>query len=68
MLIVILVQACRGTQKDKGTKVKQSATTEIDGPVSKSKNSVYRLPAHADFLTAYSTTPSKLEDKHLDSE
>jgi hypothetical protein len=44
----------------------QSTATQTDGPLSKSKNVVYRLPAHADFLTAYSTAPSK--DKHFDNE
>ncbi len=66
MCFFILQQACRGNQQDTGTKMMESTATKTDGPMSKSKNVVYRLPAHADFLTAYSTAPSK--DKHFDNE
>nr|CAH0100048.1 unnamed protein product [Daphnia galeata] len=57
---LFILQACRGIQQDKGTLVQSAATTETDGPVSKPINSIYRLPAHADFLTAYSTAPKQI--------
>ena len=41
--------------------LKSAASAQIDGP----KNATYRLPAHADFLTAYSTAPSN-KDKRFD--
>ena len=40
----------------------QSNAPQTDGPLSRSKNVVYKLPAHSDFLTAYSTAPSKEMD------
>jgi hypothetical protein len=61
LCVVILEQACRGIQQDKGKMLKSAASAQIDGP----KNATYRLPAHADFLTAYSTAPSN-KDKRFD--
>ncbi|EFX71257.1 hypothetical protein DAPPUDRAFT_309167 [Daphnia pulex] len=50
---LFIFQACRGDLQDTGTKVvMQSTKRQTDGP-----KSSYKLPAHADFLTACSTAP-----------
>ena len=53
-------QACRGNKEYQCTKVPNNST-KTDGPISQRSNGLYKLPAHADFLTAYSTIPSAYE-------
>ncbi|ALC47264.1 Damm, partial [Drosophila busckii] len=47
---LFFIQACRGSELDSGTELKR-IETDGDGSIK------YKIPTHADFLTAYSTMP-----------